>query len=70
MKEIIVTKKYHQKKLNTFLLNTFPNLKSNTLYKALRQKDIRLNGKRIAENVLLQENDKITIFIVDRKSVV
>lgn len=65
MKEIIVTKKYHQKKLNTFLLNTFPNLKSNTLYKALRQKDIRLNGKRIAENVLLQENDKITIFIVD-----
>ncbi len=65
MKEIIVTKKYHQKKLNTFLLNTFPNLKPNTLYKALRQKDIRLNGKRISENVLLQENDKLTIFIVD-----
>lgn len=65
MKTIKVTEKYHQKKLIFFLTSMFPNLSQNTLYKALRKKDIRLNGKRINENVLVHANDEITIFISD-----
>lgn len=65
MKKIIVTEKYHNKKLNTFLLNTFPKLNPNTLYKALRQKDIRVNGKRMSENISIHANDEISIFIKD-----
>ncbi len=65
MKEIIVTQKYNNKKLNTFLLDCFPNLSPNTLYKALRKKDIRINGKKINENIQIFFNDKITIYISD-----
>ena len=53
MKEIIVEPKYNGKKLNTFLLDTFEGLSLNVLYKALRKKDIRINDKKISENVLL-----------------
>ncbi len=48
-----------------FRSNTFPNLSQNTLYKALRKKDIRINGKRIHENIVVHTNDEITIFISD-----
>ena len=49
MKKIIVTEKYNNKKLNQFILDSFPNLNLNTLHKALRKKDVRVNGKRINE---------------------
>lgn len=65
MKKIIVTEKYHDKKLSHFLFNSFPNLSQNTLYKALRKKDIRLNGKKINKNVVVHKNDEITVFIAD-----
>lgn len=36
-----------------------------TFYKALRKKDIRINDKRISENVTIYSKDKIQIFITD-----
>lgn len=65
MKEIIVNEKYNQKKLNQFIFDTFPLLSQNTFYKALRKKDIRVNNKKIHENILLHTGDNITIFIID-----
>ena len=65
MKNLIVDKKYDGKKLNNFILDSFPNLNKNTLYKALRKKDIRINEKRISENVIIHENDCIKVFISD-----
>lgn len=65
MKKIIVNEKYNNKKLNNFILDTFPNLNKNTLFKALRKKDIRINGKRVSEDVTIQTGDEITIFIID-----
>lgn len=65
MKKLIVEEKYNNKKLNTYLLSKYKNLSSNTLYKALRKKDIRINGKRISENVIIHTGDEITVFISD-----
>ncbi len=65
MKKIIVNKKYDGKKLNTFLLDNFNGLTLNTIYKALRKKDIRINNVRINENCIVRESDEITIFIND-----
>ena len=50
MRKIIVTNKYNNKKLNNYILSIFPNLSTNILFRALRQKDIKVNGKRIKEN--------------------
>ncbi len=65
MRKIIVTNKYNNKKLNNYILSIFPNLSTNILFRALRQKDIKVNGKRIKENILVFENDVIEIFVSD-----
>ena len=41
MQKITVPEKYNEKNLNNFILDKFPNLNINMLYKALRQKDIK-----------------------------
>lgn len=66
MKKLTVSKKYDNKKLNTFIMDSFPDLSINVLNKALRQKDIKINGIRIKENILLNENDEIEIYIDDK----
>lgn len=65
MKELIVEEKYNNKKLNNYILEKFPNLSQNTLYKALRKKDIRVNEKRVSENVTIYNGDIIKVFICD-----
>ena len=65
MKTLIVTNKYNGKKLCNFILTSFPNLSQNTLYKALRQKDIKINGKRVNKDCIIFENDELNIFIAD-----
>ncbi len=63
MKEIIVNKKYHEKKLNKIILEELPNINYPTFCKLLRKKDIKINGKRINKDILVYENDKIEIYI-------
>ena len=65
MKKLIVNHKYDGKKLNTFLLDYIPNLSSTLFYKTLRKKDIKINGKRISENVTLHEKDEILVYLAD-----
>lgn len=65
MRKLIVPNKYENKKLSVFLLNTFTNLNKNTFYKALRKKDIKINQKRISQDLLLHEDDEVSIYISD-----
>ena len=65
MRKLTVIEKYNGKKLNSFILDTFPALNKNVLYKALRQKDIKINGTRIKENIDLVFGDEIEIYISD-----
>ena len=65
MRKLIVSKKYDGKKLNTFLLDNFDGLSLNTIYKALRKRDIRVNNIKINKNVTINSNDEITLFIND-----
>lgn len=65
MKKLIVDKKYNEKKLNKFLLDNIPYLTSNLFYKTLRKKDIKINGKRINNNVTVFSGDGILIYIPD-----
>lgn len=65
MKKLIVNEKYNGKKLNKFLLDTIPNLSYNLLYKTLRKKDIKVNGKRVNKDVCVYTNDEILVYIQD-----
>lgn len=65
MKTINIDKKNDNKKLNTVLLKEFPALSINSIYKALRKKDIRVNDVKVNQNVTLHEGDEVKIFIKD-----
>ncbi len=65
MKTLIVDYKDDGKKLSTYLTSVFPNLNVNNVYKALRKKDIRINGQKISENVIINYDDEITVYITD-----
>lgn len=65
MKKLIVPKKYNEKKLTKFILDNFPNLSQNMLYKALRQKDIKINGTRINKDCIIYTDDEILVYISD-----
>lgn len=43
----------------------FPSLSKNMIFKALRNKDIKVNGKRISSNININNNDNIDIYIDD-----
>ena len=45
------------------MLDNIPYLTSGLFYKTLRKKDIKINGKRINENVTIYEGDEILVFI-------
>ena len=63
MKEIIVDKKYHEKKLNKVILEKLPNINYPTFCKLLRKKDIKINGKRTNKDSIIYENDVIEIYL-------
>lgn len=65
MKKLIVNKKYDNKKLDKFLKDNISTLSNNLFYKTLRKKDIKINGKRVSENVTVFENDEILVYIPD-----
>lgn len=65
MKKLIVNEKYNGKKLNKFLLDKLPTISQNLLYKTLRKKDIKINGKRVSNNVDVFLNDEILVYIPD-----
>lgn len=66
MKNLIVSKKYNNKKLSTFLTENIENLSNNLFYMTLRKKDIKVNGKRTNQNITVHENDEIQVYINDK----
>lgn len=65
MRKLIVDKKFNNKKLSSFLMDRFNGLSVNTVYKALRKKDILVNNVRVKDNVTLFSGDNITVYITD-----
>ena len=62
---IIVAKNDAGQRLDKFLTKTYRNLPTSLLYKAIRKKDIRLNGKRCEASSRLNEGDEIYLFLPD-----
>lgn len=65
MKKLVVDKKYHEKKLNKFLLENLPGLTFSLFCKTLQKKDIKINGKRVHEDILLHAGDEVLVYLSD-----
>lgn len=65
LRKLIVPSKFNNKKVSDFLYHNFNGLSKNTLYKAFRKKDIRINNTKIGEDLIIHTHDEITIYIID-----
>ena len=65
MKSLIVNEKFNNKKLSAFLIASFPKLSINSIYKALRKKDIKINGVRTNIDICVHTSDNIDVYISD-----
>ena len=65
MKKLNVSEKYNGKKLTKFILDSFPHLSPNMLYKALRLKDIKIDGTRTNKDCTICTGSEILVYISD-----
>ena len=65
MKSLIVDYNDDNKNLITYLTSKFPKVSVNAIHKALRKKDIKVNGKRVNENIKVSFGDEILVYITD-----
>jgi len=66
MKKILVDSKFNNKKLQTILQFNFNGLSSSMFFKTLRKKDIKVNGKRVTDNITIYTDDIIEIYLDDK----
>lgn len=67
MKEIIVTKANHGQKVEKFVRKYLEDAPLSFIYKLFRIKDIKVNGKRVTKDYILQENDLLQIYVTDKQ---
>ncbi|MGX8702792.1 RluA family pseudouridine synthase [Caproiciproducens sp.] len=65
MKEITVGANDAGQRLDKFLTKSFGNLPQSMMYKSIRKKDIKLNGKRCEISTRLNEGDVLTLYLKD-----
>ena len=66
MQKIEFTNTKNQKLFDAILGNN-PNLNYQILNQLLRKKDIRVNGQKILQNSFVQNGDRVTFFLPDKK---
>ena len=64
-KEIIIGENDSGQRLDRFLVKAFPSLKSGMINKAVRNKDIKLNGKRTETSCRLVRGDIVYVYFPD-----
>ena len=65
MKEFIINQNDADQRVDKFILKAFPKLSKSVMYKAIRTKNIKLNGKRCEISTYLSQGDVLRIFIND-----
>lgn len=65
MKMVTVGKNDAGQRVDKFLTKTFPNLPQSMLYKSIRKKDIKIDGKRCAIDTRLQEGNVLSLYLKD-----
>ena len=65
MRDFTVSSKNAGKKVVRVAILEFPNLTPAVLQKALKHKDIRINGKRISQDTLVEEGDHVEVWLPD-----
>ncbi|MCH5353256.1 MAG: RluA family pseudouridine synthase [Acutalibacter sp.] len=62
MRKVTILKNDEGQRLDKFLTKAYPNLPQSVLYKCIRTKDVKLNGKRCQISDRLREGDVLSLY--------
>ena len=65
MKTVTIGANDAGQRLDKFLTKSFPNLPQSMMYKSIRKKDVKLNGKRCEISTRLNEGDVLSLYLKD-----
>ena len=65
MKTVTIGPNDADQRLDKFLTKSFPNLPQSMMYKSIRKKNIKRNGKRCEISTRLCEGDVLTLYLKD-----
>lgn len=65
MRTIIVENINKKTYLSNYIFKAFPNLSKGKFFKSLRNKDIKINEKRVNKDIILNDKDEIKLYISD-----
>lgn len=65
MVEYIIKKDESRQRIDKFLQKKFPNLPQTLMYKYIRKKRVKINGKKCAVSDFVKENDVLSLYISD-----
>lgn len=65
MRQFVVKKNDAGQRLDKFVMKTVKTIPKSLLYKFIRLKRIKLNGRRCEASVILKEDDVVSLYIND-----
>lgn len=68
MKEFIIKQNDSGQRVDKFLQKAMPELPKSMMYRLIRKKDIKINGKRCGISDILSENDVVRVYVKDELS--
>lgn len=70
MKEFIIKQNDSNQRIDKFLTKAMPELPKSMMYRLIRKKDIKINGKRCENCTKLNEGDIVRVYVKDEVSTV
>ncbi|WP_019678758.1 RluA family pseudouridine synthase [Ruminococcus flavefaciens] len=65
MKEFIINENDSGQRIDKFITKALPELPKSMMYRLIRKKDIKINGKRCEISSRLNTGDKVTVYVKD-----
>ena len=65
MRTIVIDRAQDGKRLDRVIRDSFRQMPQSALYKAFRKRDIKVNGIRVKEDHVVNEGDRVDIYIID-----
>ena len=65
MKTVKIDQNNANQRIDKFLVKYLPNAPKSFIYKMIRKKDVKVNGKKVNENYITKLNDEISLFLYE-----
>jgi len=65
MKEFIIDENHENQRIDKYLKKLLSRANNQLIYKMIRKKDIKVNGKKVKENYILKKNDVVSMFLYE-----